>query len=145
MDRNPAKPDLERDTIELALLRGFGDEVTASFFSKRATLSGWLEFERALAAAQAELGIIPKDAADLIQREVTLDRIDPSTLDASTRIVGYPILPVLRQLSERCSPPVGQYVHWGATTQDVRCLVPRGQMRLRGPRAGNCGLGWRSS
>jgi 3-carboxy-cis,cis-muconate cycloisomerase len=40
-------------------------------------------------------------------------------LRARTRVVGYPILPLLEQLADACPPMVRQYLHWGTTTQDI--------------------------
>ena len=71
----------------------------SGLFSETALVESWLEFERALAAAQAELGIIPADAAAAIEREATADRIDVAELHSHTRVVGYPILPLLDQVA----------------------------------------------
>ena len=90
-----------------------------ALFEEKASIEAWLEMERALAHAQGELGIIPRPAADAIQREATPDKIDISLLRERTRIVGYPILPLLEQIRAASSPDVGRYIHWGTTTQDV--------------------------
>jgi 3-carboxy-cis,cis-muconate cycloisomerase len=97
----------------------FGDADTRACFSESATIAAWLEVERALAVAQGELAIIPSEAVDAILDEAVLDRIDLPLLRTRTRVVGYPILPLLEQLEDRCSPLVGRYLHWGATTQDI--------------------------
>ncbi|HKP18563.1 MAG TPA: lyase family protein, partial [Gaiellaceae bacterium] len=103
----------------LPLVDVFGDEVVLELFSEAALVEHWLEFERALAAAQAELGIIPAGAAEAIAAEATADRVDLGLLREQTRVVGYPILPLLEQLRRGCASEVGGYLHWGATTQDV--------------------------
>lgn len=46
-----------------------------------------------------------------------------------TEIVGYPILPLVRQLSALCGEEAGKYVHWGATTQDIMDLASVLQMK----------------
>jgi 3-carboxy-cis,cis-muconate cycloisomerase len=74
--------------------------------------------ERALAATQAELGVIPGDAAALIESVAVPENIDLVELRARTLVVGYPILPLLEQLGER-SPEAARHLHWGATTQDI--------------------------
>lgn len=74
--------------------------------------------ERALADAQAELGVVPEAAARAIQREAVLDTVDFERLRTQTRVVGYPILPLLDQVAES-SPDIARHLHWGATTQDV--------------------------
>jgi len=75
--------------------------------------------ERALAVVQAELGIIPADAAATIEREATAEKIDLPELRRHTRVVGYPILPLLQQVRASSPPDVARYLHWGATTQDI--------------------------
>src|SRR5207245_5778118 len=87
--------------------------------SEEALVESWLEVERALAAAQAELGVIPAEAAAAIAREATRDRVDLGLLRRQTRVVGYPILPLLEQVKAASPPEVARYLHWGATTQDV--------------------------
>lgn len=70
--------------------------------------------------AQAELGVIPKEAADDIQTSCDASKLDMDRLRQETEIVGYPILPLIRQLDAMCANNSGRYLHWGATTQDVR-------------------------
>ncbi len=103
----------------LPLLRVFGDEVTADLLGTRATIQAWLDVERGLAGVQAELGLIPTEAARQIEVAATVDRIDVAALDAATRLVGYPILPLIGQLGRSGPPEVAAWIHWGATTQDI--------------------------
>jgi len=79
----------------------------------------YLDFERALAVAQARLKIIPQDAADEIARHCDLRQIDMAKLKESTERVGTPVMPVVQQLVKLCKDRLGEWVHWGATTQDV--------------------------
>jgi 3-carboxy-cis,cis-muconate cycloisomerase len=103
----------------LPLLDVFGDDVVTGLFSEREYVRCWLQVERALAQAQAELGVIPESAAQAIETEATADKIDLDRLRVDTRVVGYPILPLLEQISSSSSDAVGAYIHWGATTQDI--------------------------
>jgi 3-carboxy-cis,cis-muconate cycloisomerase len=103
----------------LPLVGVFGDAEIALLFSERAQIESWLEVECALAAVQAELGLIPEEAAAAITAEATFDRVDLDRLYEDTRTVGYPILPLVEQVASSSSPPVGAYFHWGATTQDI--------------------------
>lgn len=41
-------------------------------------------------------------------------------LSADTEIVGYPVLPLCRQLTEMVDSEHAKYIHWGATTQDIQ-------------------------
>jgi len=79
----------------------------------------WLDVEAALARAQAKLGIIPESAALEISCQAQAKAIDFEALGQGTSLVGYPILPLVRQLADLCDGEAGRYVHWGATTQDI--------------------------
>jgi 3-carboxy-cis,cis-muconate cycloisomerase len=96
----------------------FGDQEVSRLFSEESLVAAWLEFERALADAQAELGVIPPEAAREIAAAAVPEHVDLVALREQTLVVGYPILPLLDQIVER-SPDAGRYLHRGATTQDV--------------------------
>lgn len=96
-----------------------GDPTMRAIFSERATVESWLRAEVALAAAQMELGIISRPAFEAIAEVAVVDRIDLDRLWAQTRVVGYPILPLVRQIDELLPADVRGTVHLGATTQDI--------------------------
>jgi 3-carboxy-cis,cis-muconate cycloisomerase len=79
----------------------------------------YLEIEAALARVQARLGIIPQEAADEIVRNCVLSKIDMGKLRARTEAIGYPVLGVVSQLNALCKDGLGEWCHWGATTQDI--------------------------
>ena len=79
----------------------------------------YLDFEAALARAQAKLGIIPKNAAAEIVKHCDVKKMDFAKLKERTEKVGYPVLPVVNQLVALCKNDLGEWAHWGATTQDV--------------------------
>ena len=79
----------------------------------------YLDFEAALARAQARLGIIPKNAAAEIVRHCEAKQIDMVKLKEATEKIGYPVLPVVQQLVKLCKDGLGEWSHWGATTQDI--------------------------
>jgi adenylosuccinate lyase len=80
----------------------------------------WLDFEAALAAAQAELGIIPRAAADEIAAQAQVPNTSTSRLmSAEIRRIKHSLVPALKQLQARCGKDNGEWVHYGATTQDV--------------------------
>lgn len=97
----------------------FGTREMRALFSDQALVERYLEVEVALARAQASLGLIPTKAAEEIARVATVDRVDWTRLAERTAVVGYPILPLVEQLSEWAEDGLGQYCHWGATTQDI--------------------------
>jgi len=96
----------------------FGTPAMRAVFSDHALIQRYIDTEVALAKAEARVGVIPAEAAEVIARESRIDRIDFDHMRAETDIVGYPILPLVHQLVEMCGD-AGRYVHWGATTQDI--------------------------
>src|SRR6202161_3190174 len=88
-------------------------------FSDGTRVQKYLDFEAALARAQARLGIIPQEAADEIVRHCNVAEIDFVKLKKATERIGYPVLPVVQQLVALCRDGLGEWCHWGATTQDI--------------------------
>src|SRR5579884_1378496 len=79
----------------------------------------WLDVEAALAAAQAELGIIPAAAAEAIARAAHYELLDRARLDEGFARTGHTIVPLVWELSRVVGEPHGGWVHWGATTQNI--------------------------
>src|SRR6187401_545424 len=97
----------------------FTTEAMRNVFSDENRVQKYLDFEAALARAQARLGIIPKEAAAEIVRHCSVDKIDMAKLKEATEKIGYPVLPVVQQLVKLCKDGLGEWSHWGATTQDI--------------------------
>jgi 3-carboxy-cis,cis-muconate cycloisomerase len=97
----------------------FGTPEMREIFSDQSLVQTWLDVEAALARAQAAVGVIPAPAADEIARQARAEHIDLEALKQQTEVVGYPILPLVRILASRCGDGAGEFVHWGATTQDI--------------------------
>lgn len=90
-----------------------------ALFARRSLWQSWLDIEAALAEVQAELGIIPRDAAIEIRRCANFDHIDETALAVDMARTRAPILSLARALGAACAGDAGGYVHWGATTQNV--------------------------
>src|SRR5471030_77663 len=88
-------------------------------FSDENRVQKYLDFEAALAIAQARLKIIPQEAADEIVKHCKADKFDMAKLKEATERIGYPVLPVVQQLVKLCKDGLGEWSHWGATTQDI--------------------------
>ena len=88
-------------------------------FDDRRLVGHYLRIEGALARVQGRLGIIPVSAAAEIDAQVGSLAIDFDQLRQDTTNVGYPIVGLVRQIVRACRDGAGQYVHWGATTQDI--------------------------
>lgn len=90
-----------------------------SIFSEDNRIRKWLDFEAALAAAQAELGIIPAAAAADIAAAARLEHIDVGAMAAEIRRIKHSLVPALKQVQAHCAREHGEWLHYGATTQDV--------------------------
>ena len=96
----------------------FSTEAMRAVFADTATLARYTDTEVALAQAQGQLGLIPAEAAHTIVRQAHQVTLDLERLQRETHNVGYPILPLVHQLSQGLGA-AGKYLHWGATTQDI--------------------------
>jgi adenylosuccinate lyase len=79
----------------------------------------WLDVEAALARAQAELGIIPAEAAAAIAAKARLELMDRARIDEGFARTGHTIVPLVWELGRIVGEPHGGWVHWGATTQNI--------------------------
>ncbi|ACB34683.1 fumarate lyase [Leptothrix cholodnii SP-6] len=106
--------------IDSAIFQGiFSSDAMRQVWSDENRTQKYLDIERALAVVQGRLGLIPQEAADEIVSHCHLDQIDLVKLRAQTERIGYPILGVVSQLNALCRDQLGEYCHWGATTQDI--------------------------
>ncbi len=88
-----------------------------------------LDVEAALAVAQAEVGMIPAEAADAISSAASdVTRLDLDRVVSGTAAMSHPLMALIVELSRAVGDEHGGWVHWGATTQnisqtaDVSCL-----------------------
>jgi len=88
-------------------------------FSDEYRVSCYLEIEAALARVQGRMGIIPQEAAAEIVKKCKVENIDFAKLKTATERIGYPILGVVQQIVALCDKGLGEWCHWGATTQDI--------------------------
>ena len=107
----------------------FSEAAMRQVWSDENRTAKYLDIERALAKVQGELGIIPKEAADEIVKNCELSQIDWVKLKAKTEQIGYPIIAVVNQINANCRDQLGEYCHWGATTQDITDTAAVLQMR----------------
>jgi len=100
----------------------FGSQAVGGIFSDNIRLQRMLDFEAALAKAEARAGIIPSDAAELIAETCKVDLLDLPELARSTTLSANPAIPLVKQLTALVSskdPKAAGFVHWGATSQDL--------------------------
>jgi adenylosuccinate lyase/3-carboxy-cis,cis-muconate cycloisomerase len=115
---------MEQNTLSTGM---FGSCITGhwfsarakAFWSDRATLQAWLDVEKALAEAQADLGMIPRAAAETIAAKADSTLFDLNRMSADIRRTLHPFVPMLRQFEEICGEEAAGYIHWGVTTQNI--------------------------
>lgn len=100
----------------------FGSAEASALFTDRARLQGMLDFEAALARAEARTGVIPASAARVIARKCQAELFDMAELARATSRAGTPAIPMVKRLTALVTaenPEAACYVHWGATSQDA--------------------------
>jgi 3-carboxy-cis,cis-muconate cycloisomerase len=106
--------------IDSSIFQGiFSSDAMRQVWSDENRTQKYLDVEAALATVQARLGLIPREAADEIASHCRLEQIDMGLLRRQTERIGYPVLGVVSQLNALCRERLGEYCHWGATTQDI--------------------------
>jgi 3-carboxy-cis,cis-muconate cycloisomerase len=96
--------------------------VLAEVFSDESVLGAMLEFESALARAEAHLGIIPNKAAKAITAASKPGNFDAAALADAAFRAGTPAIPLVKALTDQVRKSdvnAAGFVHWGATSQDV--------------------------
>ena len=102
----------------LALGPMFGTTEMREIFSDRALVQKWIDTEAALAKAQGEIGMIPKEAADEINKKADATLLDYAAIGENYKS-SITIVPLLKEFKKVLDNNAGEYVHWGATSQDI--------------------------
>jgi len=110
-------------TLGMHLLDGFFRSPSVEpIFSDAATVKAILDFEAALARAQARAGMLSPASAKTIEASCRIELFDLSSLAQAMPSAGNLAIPLLKQLNAqvaRISPDASRYVHYGATSQDA--------------------------
>lgn len=99
---------------------GYGTEESRQVFCDYRRMQRWLDVEAALAQCQAELGIIPAAAAKAMIKSARLELLDIEAIKADIATTGHSLIPLLREWQRVTEPEAGQFIHYGATTQDIQ-------------------------
>ena len=100
----------------------FATDSMRAVFSDRARIARMLDFEAALAQAEASVGVIPVSAAGVIERRCDVDQFDVAAIGHAARDAGNLAIPLVSALTRNVAAAdagASGYVHWGATSQDV--------------------------
>jgi len=113
--------------------RSFARDAFTRALSAEAFVRAMLDFERALALAEGDVGVVPQDAALVIARACSDLSLPPETLAAEGKQSGSLAVPLVKALAEhvgRVDARAAAFVHYGSTSQDVLdtalvlCLKP---------------------
>lgn len=96
----------------------FSTDEMREIFSDESWVQKWLDTEAALATAQAELGVIPQEKADIINKYAKAELIDIPSIGEYYKS-SITIVPLLKAFKAILPDNAGEYVHWGATSQDI--------------------------
>lgn len=91
-------------------------------FSDRGRLQGMLDFEAALARAEAAAGLVPHTAVTAIEAACKAERYDARALAEAIAVAGNSAIPLVKALGKVVASGVAEaerYVHLGATSQDA--------------------------
>ncbi len=96
----------------------YGRERVRDLFSRDARLGRALRVEAALAAAQAEEGMVPRESAAAIAKVADTEHVPIEKVDALERTLRHDVMAMTRALAEAAGP-AGRWVHYGATSADI--------------------------
>jgi len=100
----------------------FGAPDVSALFTDSARVQGMLDFEAALARAEAQAAMIPASAAPAIAAKCRAELFSIEELAVATARTGNPAIPLVSRLTALVAADdaeAARYVHWGATSQDA--------------------------
>ncbi|HEU5269112.1 MAG TPA: hypothetical protein VFU36_04245, partial [Jatrophihabitans sp.] len=100
--------------------RRYSTTATRRIFCDHCRFQRWLDVEAALAHAEADLGIIPAAAAAAIGRAAHVELLDLGLVQQEIQRTGHSLVGLLRVFQTVVEGDAGEYLHYGATTQDIQ-------------------------
>src|SRR5262249_21320225 len=100
----------------------FGSGPVCGALTDSATVQAMLDFEAALARAEAKVGVIPSDAVDAIASQCRSELYDFSEISLAANSAGNLAIPLVKALTQqvaKMNASAARWVHWGSTSQDV--------------------------
>src|SRR3990170_8174698 len=101
------------------LLDRYGSPAMRAIWDDRRMIQRWLDVEAALAAVEAELGLIPEKAAREIARKARIENLDLRSMKRGFDRTWNPLVPLLDELRKKLSPEARGVLHWGATSKNI--------------------------
>jgi 3-carboxy-cis,cis-muconate cycloisomerase len=97
----------------------FGSAAMRAIWEDRAMIQRWLDVEAALAAVEADLGIVPRSAAREIARRARVELLDLPAMKRDFDASWNPVMPLVDALRRVLRPASARWVHWGATSKNI--------------------------
>ena len=91
----------------------------SALFTDEGRTQAWLDILAALAQAQADVGLVPRAAADAIRAHADGTALDLDLVAEQTRASGHSTLGLIRALREALPGHAREWVYYGATVQDL--------------------------
>ncbi|GAA1721252.1 adenylosuccinate lyase [Isoptericola hypogeus] len=95
------------------------DPGVARLFTRENRWQARLDVEAALALAEADAGLIPKESARAIALTARIEKLDIKRVLAATAEASHPLVPLIEEFARAVGSKHGGWVHWGATTQNI--------------------------
>ncbi|WP_406658064.1 adenylosuccinate lyase [Methanolobus sp. ZRKC2] len=95
----------------------YGTEEMKFVWSEANRLEKVMTVEAALAKAEADIGLIPKEAADII--EASIGKVELERVNEIENEIHHDMMAVVIAVSEKCEEDAGKWVHFGATSNDM--------------------------
>src|SRR6266545_2830703 len=106
-------------TLDSAILGPlFCDPEISALLTDEAFVRALVDVEKALAGAEARLGVIAANHAEAIGR-TSADEVDIKALTKGAASSGFPIIALVQELRKQVGAEAAPFIHWGATTQDI--------------------------
>lgn len=107
----------------------YGSNEMKQIFEDKTKLEYELYFESAVASSQAKINLIPKEAAEEIEKITLSNKIDLKRVKELEKVNDHDIAAIIEAISELCSSSTKPWVHYGLTSNDVVDTSTSMQMR----------------
>ncbi|MCQ6962085.1 adenylosuccinate lyase [Methanolobus chelungpuianus] len=95
----------------------YGTDEMKHVWSEANRLEKIMQVEAALAKAEADIGLIPREAADMIEKSITAVKLE--RVNEIEDEIHHDMMAVVLAISEQCAGDAGKWVHFGATSNDM--------------------------
>lgn len=97
----------------------YGTPEMKSVWEAENKLQKMLEVEAALAEAEAQMGLVPEEAAREIRSKANTQHVTNERVAEIEKETNHDIASIVKALAEVCDNDAGEYVHFGATSNDI--------------------------